>query len=48
MIIIIDIGEEEEHDKDLEEDVFMENVFTIESKGIEDLIVPNTMEGVGS
>lgn len=48
MIIIIEIKEkeEEEEGKDLEEEVSMENVFTVEKKGIENLSVPNVKEGM--
>ena len=45
MIRIIEIIEEEEKDKDLEEGVSVENVFTTKKKGIEHLNVPSTKEG---
>ena len=45
MIMKIEIREEEEEGKDLEEEVFMENVFTMEKKGIDHLNFPNTKEG---
>ena len=45
MIRIIEIREEEEKDKDLEEEASVGNVFTIEKKGIEHLNVASTKEG---
>ena len=45
MTKIIEIKEEDEEGKDLEEEVFVENVFTME-KCIEHLSVPNTKEGL--
>ena len=45
MIRTIEIREEEVEDKDLEEEAFVENVFTVLKKGIENLNVPNTKEG---
>ena len=46
MIRTIEIREEEAKDKDLEEEAFMENVFTMEKKGIEPLNVSNGKEGL--
>ena len=43
---IIEIREEEEEDKELEEEVFMEIVSTVMNKGIEHLNVLNTKEGM--
>ena len=45
MVRIIEIREEEEEGKDLEEEVFVENVFTIEKKGIEYLNVHSAKGG---
>ena len=45
MIRTIEIREEEEEDKDLEEEAFMGNVFTAKKKGIESLNVPSAKEG---
>ena len=45
MIRIIEISEEEADAKDLEEETFMGNVFTVEKKGIEHLNVPSAKEG---
>ena len=42
---IIQIKEEEEEGKDLEEEVFVENVFIVKRKGIDYLNVPNSKEG---
>ena len=41
----IEIREEEAEDKDLEEEASIENIFTMEKKGIEHLNVPNAKEG---
>ena len=43
-IRIIQIKEEEAEDKDLEEEAFMENVFTTKKKGIENYNGPNVEE----
>ena len=45
MIKTIEIREEEVEKKDLEEEAFMGNVFTVEKKGIENLNVPSAKEG---
>ena len=45
MIRTIEIIEEEAEEKDLEEEAFMENVFTTKKKGIQHLNVPNAKEG---
>ena len=45
MIWIIEIGEEEAENKDLEEEDPMGNVFIVDKNGIENLNVPNTKEG---
>ena len=45
MIITIDIVEEEVEDKDLEEEAFVGNFFTVEKKGIENLNVPSAKHG---
>ena len=45
MIRTIEIREEEVEDKDLKEEAFMGNVFTVEKKGIGNLNVPSTKEG---
>ena len=44
-IRIIEIREEEEEDKDLEEEAFVEHVFTVEKKVIGHLNVLNSREG---
>ena len=44
MIRTIEIREEEAEDKDLEEEAFVGNVFTVEKKGVEHLNVPSTKE----
>ena len=46
MTTTIEIKEEEVEGKDLEEEVFMENVFTMEKKGIEHLNAPKDKEGL--
>lgn len=46
MIITIEIREEEEEDKDLEEEASVENVFILKKKGIENLRVPSAKEGL--
>ena len=45
MIRTIESREEEAKEKDLEEEAFVENVFTAGKKGIEHLNLPNTKEG---
>lgn len=45
MIKIIEITQEEAEGKDLEDEVSVENVFTTEKKGIENLNVSSTKEG---
>ena len=45
MIRIIEIREGEEEDKDLEEEAFVEHVFTVEKKVIGHLNVLNAKEG---
>ena len=45
MIRTIEIREEEAEDKDLEEEAFVGNIFTMEKKGIGNLNVPSTKEG---
>jgi hypothetical protein len=45
MIKIIEIREEKEEGKDLEEEASMGSFFTIEKKGIENLSFPSAKEG---
>ena len=46
MIRTIEIRDQEEEGKDMKEEVFVENVFTVKKRGIENLNVLNTKEGL--